>query len=259
MDSVSVVIPAYNAGAYLEAAVRSLLAERLGGLDVVVVDDGSTDASVDAVERLAARVLRQENRGEAAARNAGVRATSGRFVTFLDADDLISPGGLAARREFLEANPAEWAVGGLPSRLIDESGAPIAEVFERMAAKLSFPFHLSEAFYRAGSFFPVSCSLYLYRREVFDRLGGYDESLPIAPDCDFHFRLLGAVEIPVLKVPAFARRLHGKNLSLAGVGTKELSFRPKVVSAVRAINLRHGLESKDSSGAPIAPWELDYL
>ncbi len=254
MGSLSVVIPAYNAGAYLKAAVDSLLAERLPELEIVVVDDGSTDASIEAVERLPVRLVRQKNGGEAAARNAGVRAASGRFVTFLDADDLIAPGGLASRAAFLEKNPAERAVGGLPLRLIDERGAAIGDVFEKMSARWPLPMSLNEAFYRAGSFFPVSCSLYLYRREVFDQVGGYDESLSIAPDCDFHFRMLERISIPVLKIPTFIRRLHGGNLSLAGGGAKALAFRPEVVSAVRAINRRYGLDPKD-----IAPWELDYL
>lgn len=253
MGSLSVVVPAYNAGAYLKAAVDSLLAE-LPEFEIVVVDDGSTDASVDAIERLPVRLVRQKNAGEAAARNAGVRAASGRFVTFLDADDLIAPGGLAPRLAFLEENPAERAVGGLPLRLIDGRGAAIADVFEKMSARWPFPLRLSEAFYRAGSFFPVSCSLYLYRREVFDEVGGYDESLSIAPDCDFHFRLLRRFSIQVLKIPTFIRRLHGGNLSLAGSGAKGIAFRPEVVSAVRAINQRYGLDPKD-----IAPWELDYL
>jgi|CXWL01.1.fsa_nt_gi glycosyltransferase involved in cell wall biosynthesis len=254
VSSLSVVIPAYNAGANLKAAVDSLLAERLTGLEIVVVDDGSTDGSIAAIERLPVRLVRRKNAGEAAARNAGVRAASARFVTFLDADDLISPGGLAARLEYLEKNLDEKAVGGLPLRLIDERGKTIADVFEKMSNRLSFPLRLDAAFYRAGSFFPVSCSLYLYRREVFDEVGAYDESLPIAPDCDFHFRMLSRFAIPVLKIPTFIRRLHGGNLSLAVSGAKRLSFRPEVVAAVRAINRRYGLDPKD-----IVPWELDYL
>ena len=254
MGSLSVVVPAYNAGAYLKAAVDSLLAERLPELEIVVVDDGSTDASVETLARLPVRLVRQKNAGEAAARNAGVRAASGRFVTFLDADDLIAPGGLAARLAFLEENPAERAVGGLPLRLIDESGAAIADVFEKMSGRWPFPLRLREAFYRAGSFFPVSCSLYLYRREIFDEVGGYDEGLSIAPDCDFHFRMLRRFSVPIFKIPTFIRRLHGGNLSLAGGGAKRLAFRPEVVSAVRAINRRYGLDPKE-----IVPWELDYL
>lgn len=254
MSALSVVIPVHNAGPYLKKAVDSLLAERLPGLEIVVVDDGSSDGGAASVERLPVKVARQERKGEAAARNAGVRLATAPFVTFLDADDVLVPGALSSRLRYLEENPGESAVGGLPSRLIDERGRTAAEVFTRMAAGLTFPFRLDGAFYRSGKFFPVSCSLYLYRREVFDRVGLYDEDLPAAPDCDFHFRLLKSVEIPVLRVPVFDRRLHGSNLSLTGGGSTAPSFRPEILEAVRAINLRHGYDPKE-----IIPWESEYL
>lgn len=253
MSALSVVVPARDAGPYLKEAVDSLLAERLPGLEVVVVDDGSADGSLRSVERLPVRVVRLEGAGEAAARNAGVRAATAPLVTFLDADDVLAPGALAPRLAFLSAHPEEIAVGGLPSRLIDGRGRVAAEVFGRMSAKLSFPFRLSGEFYRAGGFFPVSCSLYLYRREVFDRVGFYDEALPAAPDCDFHFRLLRTAEIPVLGVPVFDRRLHAGNMSLAGAGGAP-SFRPEILDAVRAVNRRHGFDPKE-----IIPWESEYL
>ena len=86
------------------------------------------------------------------------------------------------------------------------------------------------------------------------RAGFYDEDLAAAPDCDFHFRLLESADIPVLAVPAFERRLHGANLSLAGARPENLSFRPEILEAIRAVNLRHGM-----SPATISPWELEYL
>ena len=254
MTVLTVIVPAYNAGAYLKPAVDSLLAQRLPGLEIVLVDDGSTDGSLASIEGLPVRVVRQKNMGEAAARNAGIRAASAPFVTFLDADDLMAPGALSVRLEHLKSNPGESAVGGLPARLIDERGGVAAEVFERMAAKYSFPFRLTDAFYREGNFFPVSCSLYLYRRELFERVGFYDETLPVAPDCDFHFRLLKTVSVPILRAPVFDRRLHGSNLSLAGADTKTVSFRPEILETVRAINRRHGFTPKE-----ITPWEMDYL
>lgn len=254
MSTLSVIVPVYNAGAYLKTAIDSLVAERLPGLEIIVVDDGSTDGGVAAISHLPARIVRQKNKGEAAARNAGVEASTAPFVTFLDADDVMAPGALSSRLDYLSTHPGESAVGGLPSRLLDERGLVVAEVFARMAAKHAFPFRLNDAFYRQGSFFPVSCSLYLYRREVFERMGPYDESLAVAPDCDFHFRVLKTMEIPILKAAIFDRRIHGSNLSLTGAGTKALSFRPEILDAVRAINRRHGFDPKE-----IAPWEREYL
>jgi glycosyltransferase involved in cell wall biosynthesis len=254
MAELSVVVPVYNAGRYLKSAVDSLLAQGRAGLEIIVVDDGSTDGGVSAVSGLPVRVVRQKNKGEAAARNAGVRASTAPFVTFLDADDVMVPGALSARLDYLASHPGECAVGGLPSRLIDERGRVEAEVFARMSAKYSFPFRLNDAFYREGNFFPVSCALYLYRREVFDQAGFYDETLTVAPDCDFHFRLLKTASIPILPVPVFDRRIHGANLSLAGADAKSMAFRPEILETVRAINRRHGFDPKE-----ISPWELEYL
>ena len=251
---LTVVIPTYNAGAFLRPAVLSALnAELEGGHEVLVVDDGSTDGSARTLDDLGVRVVHQENAGEAAARNAGVRAAAGRLVTFLDADDLLEPYGLAPRAAVLEAGAGLSAVGGLPSSLIDARGGLLAPVLEPMSAKLSFPMTLTLDDYREGRFFPVSCSLYVYRREAFDRAGFYDETLAAAPDADFHFRLLALGGIPILRSGAFARRLHGRNLSLSA-GGRVPAFKPEILDAIRTVNERHGL-----APAEITPWEADYL
>jgi len=252
---VSVVIPAYNAGSYLRPAALSVLACAKDGAEAVVVDDGSTDGSVAALSDLPVRVVRQpRNLGLGAARNAGVRAAKGAFITFLDGDDLLTAAGLAPRAEFLEKNPQAWGVGGLPSTLIDERGAALAPVFERMKAKLAFPLTLTLDRYRAGDFFPVQCSLYLHRRETFARVGPYDETRGAVEDCDFHFRLLEKTDVPVIPVPAFERRLHGSNLSMAGSKPREFAFKPELLESIRRVNERHGMKP-----SAVAPWELDYL
>lgn len=247
--TVSVVVPARDAGRHLRPAVESALA--CGDVEVLVVDDGTTDGSLETLSGLDARVLRSPGRGEAAARNAGVRAASAPFVTFLDADDLLEPPGLPPRLRALKEDPAALAVGGLPSRLIGEEGETLAEVAPRMARAWEAPFRLSLADYRADRFFPVSCSLWLYRREAFARVGPYDETLPAAPDADFHFRLLSLGPVTVLDVPAFARRLHGANMSLAG-GAQ--AFKPDVLAAIETVNRRHGVVPKE-----VRPWEAEYL
>lgn len=251
---LSVVIPAYNAGTFLLPAALSAVEAAGADAEVIVVDDGSTDQSLATLAGLPIRVLRQANAGEAAARNAGVRAAAGRFVTFLDGDDLLVAGGLEPRLELLEREPAVLAAGGLPSNLIDARDAVLSRVFDRMAARLSFPFELTLERYRRGEFFPVSASLYVYRREAFTVAGLYDETLAAAPDADFHFRLLALAPIPVLPVATFDRRLHRANLSMPDAARGAPEFRPEVLGAIQAVNRRHGLSESD-----ITPWEADYL
>ncbi|HEU5321302.1 MAG TPA: glycosyltransferase family A protein, partial [Methylomirabilota bacterium] len=107
--AVSVVIPTFNCAPFVAEAVESVRAQTWADLEVVVVDDGSTDDTARVLEPYrqsgAIRYLRQDNRGPSAARNAGIRAARGRYVAFLDADDTIPPSSIERRLRFLDAHP----------------------------------------------------------------------------------------------------------------------------------------------------------
>ena len=105
--SVSLVIATFNHARVLAEAIDSALSQTLDPVEVVVVDDGSTDDTPTVLARYAARirVLRQPNRGLAAARNAGLAATRGSYVAFLDADDVLAPTKLAEQVAVLERAP----------------------------------------------------------------------------------------------------------------------------------------------------------
>ena len=105
--SVSLVIATFNHARLLAEAIDSALSQTLDPVDVVVVDDGSTDDTPAVLARYDARirVLRQPNRGLAAARNAGLAATRGTYVAFLDADDVLAPAKLAEQVAVLERAP----------------------------------------------------------------------------------------------------------------------------------------------------------
>src|SRR5436309_274726 len=104
---VTVVIPAFNAESHIGGALASTRDQRQSDVEVLVVDDGSTDETVRVAERYAGdlnlTILRQRNGGPAAARNAGIRRARGRYCAFLDADDLMLPGRLAAQADLLDA------------------------------------------------------------------------------------------------------------------------------------------------------------
>jgi len=109
MPSVSVVIPAFNAERYLGEALESICSQTLPGVEVILVDDGSTDATLRVAEGFSRRLnlvtLHQRNAGPAAARNAGIRQALGRYCAFLDADDIMLPQRLAEQASLLDANP----------------------------------------------------------------------------------------------------------------------------------------------------------
>lgn len=124
---VSVVIPAYNAERYLEGSITSVLSQTWIDLELIVVDDGSTDGSVQKVLSFTdprVRLVSQANRGLAGARNAGIRAARGEFVAFLDADDLWLPEKLERHVALLRAKPGV-GVSYSASAFIDDAGADL--------------------------------------------------------------------------------------------------------------------------------------
>jgi len=114
--ALSVIIPVYNVRAYLSECLESVLKQSLTNLEVIVVDDGSTDGSETVIAAYAARdtrvrTYRQENAGQGAARNVGVRHARGRFLTFLDADDIVPPAAYRYMIDALRRSGSDFAVG----------------------------------------------------------------------------------------------------------------------------------------------------
>ena len=174
-STVSVVIPAYNAGRTLGETLRSAMAQTHAELEILVVDDGSTDETPHVVEALAAmdgriRLLRQANAGVAAARNAGIAASNGEFVAPLDSDDLWHPAKIERQlRVFCEGGDSlglvySWfALINRHSRVIQLRHRP------RQQGNV-----LAALAYRN---FVGNGSSALIRRSAFDQTGGYDPSL----------------------------------------------------------------------------------
>src|SRR5262245_25002643 len=131
MTRFSIIIPCFNGGRWLAEAVRSCLEQTTADLEVIVVDDGSSDDSHAIAARCASsdprvRVIRQTNQGVGAARNTGLAAAVGRYVNFLDADDLFEPEKLEAQGAVLDRNPGIDCVL-CDGRAIDGSGAVTME------------------------------------------------------------------------------------------------------------------------------------
>ena len=115
MKEISVVIPAYNHGRFLREAIDSVLAQTYAPLEIIVVDDGSTDDTEQIVRSYGDRVryIRQQNAGVGAARNNGIANARGEYVAFLDSDDLWLPEKLAVQVEYMRRHP-ECAACAVP-------------------------------------------------------------------------------------------------------------------------------------------------
>ena len=184
-DLITAIIPTYNRAAHLERAIGSVLAQRRACDELIVVDDGSTDQTQALLARLAAgcsipiRVLRQDNRGAAAARNLGIRMARGSLLAFLDSDDWWLPGKLAvqaaamaARPEVLISHTREiWHRNGQRVNQKKKHDPPDGDVF---AASLGMCV--------------VGMSTVVARRQFFDRYGLFDEDLPCCEDYDLWLR-----------------------------------------------------------------------
>ena len=198
MDSrplVSCVVPVFNGARFLEDAVQSIEAQTWRPIEIIVVDDGSTDGTPDVIERIGDRVvaLRQSNLGPPAARNAGVRAASGDFIAFLDADDLWLPEKLAVQMARFEARPElELCVGIARNWWIDELRHEADGTPDTMGG--------------------VSAAL--FRRTLVDRLGPLDEALRHLDWVEWMLRGtdLGVVA-ETISEPLALRRIHHDNLS----------------------------------------------
>jgi hypothetical protein len=196
---VSVIIPVHNGERFVADAVRSILAQNYPALEIIIIDDGSTDGTEAAVRRLPLEVhyFRQENLGPAAARNRGIRDASGDFVAFLDVDDLWPEGGLIAlMNEMLRCPQLDVARGY--SQVMEYDPASGAYEY-RGNPKESFPYS-------------IACAV--YRKRVFDRVGLFDKTLRFGEDTDWYNRAR-ELNVPMQRVEAVTLhvRRHGRNMT----------------------------------------------
>ena len=204
---VSVIIPAYNASAYVGDALESVLVQTSSPAEIIVVDDGSSDDTAAIVRRRADRVrlVSQANRGVAAARNVGVSVSSQPHVAFLDADDRWLPVKLERQLAAMDATPGCGVVyGGV--RLVDVAGTELSVRLDGRSGRIGHEMLLREASVIAAS------SNALVPRAVFDALGGFDERLSTSADWEFFARLTrhhDAVFVPEILLEY---RQHGGNM-----------------------------------------------
>jgi glycosyltransferase involved in cell wall biosynthesis len=179
---VSVVIPCYAQAHLLPVAIESALAQEGASVEVIVVDDGSPDDVRAVVDRYASvRYMRQPNEGLSAARNTGLRKSSGEYVLFLDADDRLLPGAIAAGLACFADHPESAFVYG-DFRFMSEDGRPLRRRERRpldvdLYGGMLIRNHIEMT------------STVLFRRDILEREGAFDASLRSAEDYDLLLRL----------------------------------------------------------------------
>lgn len=219
---MSVVIAVRDRHRQLPEAVDSVLTQTGVDVEVVVVNDGSTDGTAEVADDIAARfdavrVVHQANAGPSAARNAGVALTTGRWLTFLDSDDLMMPGRLAAQVHELRRVGPNSMVMGEESVVVADGIVPPLPITLQLAKPRPHWYAMTM----------------MTTRSVFDDVGGFDESLRMAEDTELLFRMKRrGVHIHRFEQVWTRRRIFGDNL-VYGFG----DYDPTVRSTLMALRM----------------------
>ena len=209
---ISVIIPTYNRVPYLGDAIRSVVADAVEGMEIIVVDDGSTDGTEALVRSFEAGLtyLRVLHRGQpAATRNRGLEAAHGEFVALLDSDDLFLPGKLARQRATLAAHPEAAFVYSNGYFFSDDPAAPISRVLDGLPTPSGDGF---ADLLRGNFLFPA---VTLIRRRCLNAVGAFDERVTLRGVEDYDLWLRVAARFPIVYLPGdvAAIRRHADNLS----------------------------------------------
>jgi glycosyltransferase involved in cell wall biosynthesis len=204
---VSVVIPCFNYAHFLGQAIQSVLDQDYPSIEVIVVNDGSTDDPAAVVANFpAVRYVTQENRGLAAARNAGLAHCRGELVVFLDADDRLRPGAITAGARLLEANPslgfaAGYSTlitgGGLAQPTVNRPGCEGDDAYVSLLRRNTIR----------------NPGTVLFRREMVEAAGGFASGVDACADYDLYLRISRTHPVAFYDIVVAEYRKHGHNMS----------------------------------------------
>lgn len=248
---VSVIIAAFNAEKYIAEALESVLAQTCPAVECIVVDDGSTDRTAEIVRGYGERVtyIHQENAERSAARNNGIAHSSGSYICFLDADDILLPEKLTEQVAFLDANPPYDAVYSRVTYFQDNGKRRWYTV------KRATPFGDITSSLLYGNFITMNSPL--FRKSAVIRVAGFDVSFSRYEDWDFLLRLsLSGSRFGFVDATHALCRVHGENT----VKDAPRMFEAKL-SVARKVASRFGneLQSRGIDGNSIVAFHLaDY-
>lgn len=211
--TVSVIIPCYNHEQYIQACIQSIIGQTYPDIELIIIDDGSKDRSVEKIRELEAqcrqrfvryRFLHRANRGLSATLNEALALSSGTYVCFIASDDLMYPEKTTQQAAYLERHPDVAAVFGHVD-LIDESGRITGEL---LAGQTEYSF--SEILTSRHCYLAPT---QMYRRSLFEAVGGFDEQVKIE-DWDLLLRISrNGSRMANLPAKLCQYRQHGHNIS----------------------------------------------
>ena len=235
MPLISVIMPVYNGARFLEKTLASLLAQTCTDWELIVVDDGSTDATPEILAKYDDRrfiKIRKENGGEAQTRNVGLHRASGEFIAFLDADDLYLPTALAAMSGFLTAHP-EYDALFSNGYLCDENEQILSQLTDHRSGIHTG--NILEPLVLTADVLTVPVCTLTRRAVIQQHHVEFDEKLVIGPDWDFWIRLARYAHFGYLETLTCMYRVHLTNITRTSGAQKRrkdlLYGRMKVLNA----------------------------
>jgi glycosyltransferase involved in cell wall biosynthesis len=205
---VSVIIPTYNRARFIREAIESVFGQSFSDFELIVVDDGSKDETAKIVGALVdsrLNFIRQENRGRSAARNRAIALARGRYVAFLDSDDMYLPDKLAQQVDYMDSHPEDGMIY-TSAMCIDDDGKPLNS--QRYDAWASGDIYKQVAFFQ-----PVTITLptVMVRREVLNVVGEFDEAMDRFEDTDLWRRIAKHYRVGMLVEATCILRTHDDN------------------------------------------------
>lgn len=232
---ISVITPVYNNAPYMREAIDSILNQTFGDFEYILVNDGSTDNSLEILEEYAQKderihIASHGNRGYIAALNEGLSVARAEYIARMDADDVALPDRFEKQLAYLRAHPECVVVGGRVL-LIDSEGAPLREMCNETEHEEIDAAHLAG---RGGT---IVHPAMMARRSAIDAIGEYSDAYPWAEDLDFFLRLAEVGRVANLPDVILRYRQH---LSSIGYSKSELQQK-STIAVVRDTHIRRGL------------------
>jgi glycosyltransferase involved in cell wall biosynthesis len=220
LDKISVIIPAYNSASTILETICSVQQQTYSNFEIIVINDGSTDEILEILEAMhepRLKVFSCENRGVSAARNFGIAQSIGKFLSFIDADDVWSPDKLELQLSVLQRHP-DAAVVYSWTRFLNECNQTFQDdMLIDFTGNVLKPLLLRN--------FIASGSNILVKREAVERIGGFDPEMSPAEDWDFYLRLAAIYSfVMVPKIQIFYRQTKGSASSKVAA-TRRASLR----------------------------------
>jgi glycosyltransferase involved in cell wall biosynthesis len=217
LGRVSIITPLFNRAKYIEAAIESALQQNYDDIEVIIVDDGSTDGGDSLVESFTAtkkvRLVRHANNancGQSKSLNLALSLASGEYIAILDSDDLFLPGKLSNQVSYLRDHPDVGLVYGMGYG-VDAEGK---ELYEILSPEHQEPSDPNRVLLDCYFHLPVGS---LVRRNVYDQVGGFDSSLRAGQDHDMMIRMAEVTRFAFQPIRVYCYRRHSESISTKGL------------------------------------------